>query len=385
MKKTTPKILLSAAVAFVLSLTSIKAQTSGTMIGTVTNPCANNGQITVTVTGLTPPINYTYNNWMVNQNITHSGVSTTTDNLTSISAYHSPWGNANIWQVTASDGTNTAIGSFTLTAPFTFVDSLHVGTCPAQSTLQASGFSGRSSPYSCVWTNQNTFISYNTNPAAVPNGPYVLVVTDNAGCMVSTSSTGSFAINVYTGSSMNLSVTGTAANCTNGTAFVNVSGGVSPYSYLWSNSATTASIGGLTAGNYTCLVTDNIGCQSVAYHYVQQGITINLNQVITNATCLQNNGSIMTFPTGGTAPYTFNWSNFATTSSISGVPGGTNYAVQVTDANSCTQTQFFYVGMTTPINNGHWRNYSLYHSMVHFSFYYYWRKHYQQTCGILFF
>jgi hypothetical protein len=349
MKRTTQNILITATITLVMLCTAgLRAQT---MSGIVVNPCANNGQINVSVTGLTPPISYTYQTWMNSQTIVHANINSTSNSLVNIPAYHSNWANIfNVWVVSASDGTNFATATFTLVPPFSFGDSLQVAACPALSSVQATGFSGGTAPFSCLWTNLNTFLTYNTNPAAVPNGQYSLTVTDNAGCIVSSVVSPSTTINVFSSSGMNFSVTGASANCTNGTASLSVSGGSSPYTFLWSNAATTQNLSGLSSGSYSVQVTDNIGCQGTAYYWVQQALTINLNPVVTNATCLQNNGGVMLFPTGGTGPYSFNWSNMATTQNITAVAGGTSYMVQVTDANGCNATQGIYVGATTPIN-----------------------------------
>src|ERR1035437_8876725 len=49
------------------------------------------------------------------------------------------------------------------------------------------------------------------------------------------------------------------SNKCNGSANVNASGGTLPYTYLWSNGATTSTATGLCAQTYTVTVTDNIG------------------------------------------------------------------------------------------------------------------------------
>ncbi len=343
--KTSIKTTLAAAALFMAGSTLLQAQT---MTGTVLiQPCNNNGQIGVTVTGLTPPISYSYTNWMANQNVVHANINATTDDLQNIAAYQAQWGNANIWSVTASDGTNSASQTFTLTAPFSFADTLNVANCPAQSTLQAT-FIGGTPPFSCAWTNLTTSVVYPGNGIPVPNGPYSLQVTDGAGCMVS-STTFSNGLNVFTNSNISVNINGTAANCTNGTANASASGGTTPYTYLWSNGATAQNLTGLSQGFFTCIVTDAIGCQSTGYYNVSQGVNINVNTTITNATCLQNNGAVTTFVNGGAAPYSFAWSNGATTQNVSSLAGNQQYIAQVTDANGCTGTGYAYVNATTPI------------------------------------
>ena len=47
-----------------------------------------------------------------------------------------------------------------------------------------------------------------------------------------------------------------------GELYASASGGVLPYTYAWSNGATTNSIASLPAGSYTVTVTDNVGTQA---------------------------------------------------------------------------------------------------------------------------
>lgn len=348
MKQFLQRALLLAS-GLIMSNGILQAQT---LVGTIiTQPCNNNGQISVTATGLIPPISYTCNNYMANQSIVHSAVNSLTDVFTNLKAYQNiNYTQFNTWSILASDGVNSA--NVTVILNPAFQDSIKVspGLCPANSTLQAINFLGGTPPYSCVWTNMGNSATYNTNPAFVSNGNYSVVITDGAGCKVSSAPGFSSNINVTSISSIVLTMGGSAANCTNGTASVTgVSGGTPPYTYFWNNSAVSQNISGLTSSSYNCQVTDALGCQTTGYYYVSQAVTITYNSTPTNPTCLQNNGSILSFVTGGTAPYSYFWSNSANTANISGLTAGT-YIVQVTDANGCNGTGYVGLSATTPIN-----------------------------------
>lgn len=110
--------------------------------------------------------------------------------------------------------------------------------------------------------------------------------------------------------------------------------GGSAYSYSWSNSNTTDSIGGLTAGSYTLTVTDTLtGCTVAKTFAITEPATALAATVSYNST----NNSATANPTGGVTPYTYSWNTGQTTKTISGLTTGT-YTVTVTDKNGCTQT-----------------------------------------------
>ncbi|MGD0712384.1 MAG: T9SS type A sorting domain-containing protein [Bacteroidales bacterium] len=72
-------------------------------------------------------------------------------------------------------------------------------------------------------------------------------------------------------------VTNTTSGDSVGAVTLTVSGGVPPYTYFWSNAATTQNISGLSAGTYTVTVTDkNCGTASLS---VTVGVTTNINEI----------------------------------------------------------------------------------------------------------
>jgi hypothetical protein len=122
-----------------------------------------------------------------------------------------------------------------------------------------------------------------------------------------------------------------------GASTVTPSGGTAPYTYAWSNGATSQTANNLPSGSYTVTVTDANGCtdqMSVTINQPQSSLVTTATQV--NVLCYGNpSGSIDLSVSGGTGPYVYSWSNGSTAQDISNVAGG-SYTVTVTDVLGCT-------------------------------------------------
>lgn len=140
---------------------------------------------------------------------------------------------------------------------------------------------------------------------------------------------------------MTQSTTSTDALCVgaaNGTGSITAADGLAPYTYNWSNGATTATTLGLSAGVNYYTVTDATG------NMVMDSVTIGepamaMSAMSTVDMMVSCNGAtdaaVSAMGMNGTAPYSFAWTNGATMDSLMNVGAGT-YAVLVTDANGCT-------------------------------------------------
>jgi hypothetical protein len=179
------------------------------------------------------------------------------------------------------------------------------------------------------------------------NTMYNVVIKDAQSCTVATS--------VYVDAPAPVVVIGHALNvkCAggkSGSILLSVSGGVAPYNYMWSTGAAGPAIGELNGGVYTATVTDFNGCSSVHVYTISEAASpLILNGVITQATDPNTaDGSIDLTVTGGVPPYSFTWSNGASTEDIGSLLSGA-YLITVTDANGCTAASTFILGGPTAI------------------------------------
>lgn len=118
---------------------------------------------------------------------------------------------------------------------------------------------------------------------------------------------------------------------------INVSGGVTPYQYKWSNGAVTQDLVDVKAGHYKALIRDANGCIDSLDATINQSPLLNAEYEVSHITCHgQQSGAVALTITGGVAPYTYKWSNGATSKDISGLTAG-NYSVIITDSKGCQQ------------------------------------------------
>lgn len=197
-------------------------------------------------------------------------------------------------------------------------------------TADANGGTG---PYTYLWSTGETTMSINVSPETSSN--FSVTVTD------SVNDTAAESAIVAVSDPVEVVITVTETSCNggiDGIMFVEASGGMPPYTYLWSIGATTAQVENVPAGAYEVTVSDALGCFFVQSIFVVEPPAIDVNVETTPVICANGTlGSITAQVAGGTAPYTYLWSNGATGPQITDLLQGT-YSLTVTDANGCTET-----------------------------------------------
>jgi gliding motility-associated-like protein len=302
------------------------ALTSSGLVTDVTCFNGNNGNIDVTVSGGTSPYTYTWNN------------GATTEDISGLVA-----GNYNL-SITDANGCISLL-SFTVNQPSALTISSSITDVTCNGLMNGAiniTISGGTSPYLFSWSNAATTEDINSLAA----GSYSVTVTDANSCITNQS----FTISQPSAITVSGSITNTS--CTggnNGAISTTVNGGTGPYTYAWSNGATTSNINGLAIGSYTVTVTDNNSCSQVATFNVTAPSSVTITHTSTNETCFNSNdGSININVSGGSTPYNYSWSNGATTEDISGLDAGT-YTVTVTDNGGCIQTRGITITSPTAI------------------------------------
>ncbi len=190
---------------------------------------------------------------------------------------------------------------------------------------------GGTSPYTFAWTGSRTGATVSDFPAGV----YSVTATDDNGC-VSTSVGFTITEPAVVNASISSSNNPTGCTTANGSATANATGGpTGQLVFLWSNGQTTATATGLGAGTFT--VTATIGtCSATTQVTLNAPAGITLTPVSLATNCAGTNtgfGSVNV--AGGTAPFTFLWSDGRTDQTITNFAPGT-YSITVADAGGCS-------------------------------------------------
>ena len=219
----------------------------------------------------------------------------------------------------------------------TLVNSVDL-TCGGVSTGSIDiAVQGGTLPYQYSWskTGSPIFSATTQDLTGLNAGEYSVLVTDALG------NSDEFSVLIKGPSPLRAIATASPINCNGsatGATYVQVTGGTAPYSYLWSNGATTSTITTIAAGDYSVAVSDSRGCQSIANVTVNQAVALSLTMSGVNINCQGvASGSASVAVTGGNPAYAYSWSNGRTTANITNLLPG-KYFVTVTDAFGCANS-----------------------------------------------
>lgn len=203
-------------------------------------------------------------------------------------------------------------------------------SCPGASDGSATiNLDNATPPFIFLWSNGDTTQTISD----LPGGNYSVTSTDANGCEVVSSVT----IAETPTLSPNATTTDLSGiNSNDGTATATPTGGTPDYTYLWSTGDTDFTIVNLAPGEYTVTVTDMAGCQSVqTVEVLPFNCGLGVDLVASDASCAgANDGQATASPLGGTAPFSYLWSNGAATATITDLAPAT-YEVTITDDSGC--------------------------------------------------
>ncbi|MFO8128334.1 MAG: PKD domain-containing protein [Bacteroidales bacterium] len=288
----------------------------------------SNGQITAQVQGGTPPYDHSWSNGMTGNPVTGLTAGWYTDTVTDVNGCQ-------------------VIDSIELIQPASFIihlDSSDVLCYGGNTGWVSATVTGGTEPYAYEWRMipDATLLGTNDTLWNCTAGYYEFTVTDIYGNVAKDT------IEVVQPDPVLLTFMQSDTICygnSNGWASVTVTGGINPYTYLWSGGTgtTTDSVYNLSPGNYTVTVTDANGCQETGtVSIVENPQLIVTISSLGNSVCYGDSIFLQANPSGGTLPaISYQWTpetdlsspNSASTwaSPLSPV----EYHVQVLDSRGC--------------------------------------------------
>lgn len=305
----------------------------------------SDGQVSTTATGGTQPYSYSWSN----STMVFAANSAVLNNIPS-----------DVYDVVVTDDNGCQVtGSALVDTPTPLIinsSTVQNVECYGESTGSVTvNPLGGTAPYSYVWLNSSgSTVSTGTNTInTLFADDYTVIVTDSKGCQI----TQTYSV-TQPSSPVSIILNGvTDVLCYGeftGEVNIAVTGGTPGYLYNWvdaggSTVATTEDLTNQPYGNYTITVSDIYGCDSTASFYIAQPAdTLFATHVMTPVVCYgESNGSIDVTTTGGTSPYSYEWTNSTyqlstNVEDLNNFPSDTYYMV-ITDLHGCQFLDTFFI------------------------------------------
>ncbi|MEL6254989.1 MAG: T9SS type A sorting domain-containing protein [Bacteroidota bacterium] len=298
---------------------------SATTASTPADCDVTNGTASVTPTG-TAPYTYSWSNGETTASISNLASGQYTVTVT----------DANSCSVTET----VTVGN-TGAAPQITLDNVGWTGCAEDGSGQINlTVTGGSPAYTYAWSSgQDT-----EDLSGLAEGNYQITVTDAAGCIAMQSV--DIAAPPTLSSQVLIQTNNLCPGDNNGSISTTITGGVAPYMISWNTAppVTEGTISNLPAGQYTMMVTDDIGCVKLLNTTITEPPAIGIQFMDSSETAAAAmNGSIEAIASGGTPPYTYSWSNGESTAFIDSLSSA-SYSLTITDANNCVFTDSVQLG-----------------------------------------
>lgn len=311
--------------AFATDTVSVGASPTIALLNLTDASCngGNDGSININTSGGTGTLNIVWSNGILNNNVV-SGLSA---------------GNYNV-VVFDSVGCSSSSG-FTVNEPNPLnlqLTAQNILCFGANNGSIIASTTGGVMPYSYNWSNG---LSNDTINNLSPN-TFIVTVTDGNGCTQINSG------QINQPSALQLNLTSSPVSCNNladGSADATVSGGTSPYTYLWESGAQTANNNKISGGFQAVTITDFNGCTIVDSIFIFEPQPVNVGIFAVGNTSFCTGGSVFLNANPTTYPnyqWRLNGVNISgATQPVYSASVAGNYSVQATDTNGCKGTSTF--------------------------------------------
>ncbi len=296
------------------------------------------GEISVEANGGTPPFTYYWEDDLG----TNMGITIPTASSLTTGTYYIT--------ITDANGCGPVALSQTISEPLAEltvnINEINQPTCNGDSdgSISAIPAGGTMPITNFAWENPISTVNIQT-PAALSAGDYEVTITDSNGC----TATDIFSLNQPDVVDATINITEPSCNGdSDGSATAIASGGNGGFIYHWEDASGLALsdldlVNNIATGTYYLTATDILGCNIETSIFVDQPSVLNLSLSAINASSYGNNdGSATVNPSGGTAPYTYEWEDqtnpgvvISTDQTAINLVTAT-YCVTVTDGNGCT-------------------------------------------------
>jgi len=214
-----------------------------------------------------------------------------------------------------------------------------VANCGDDGTASAS-VSGGTGNISYSWSNGAT----GATATGLEAGTYTVVASDSRGHQLSETVQVQGSTNGPLDAELSEVSSVSCFGEADGSISVQGIGGNGGYSYAWDNGSVGPDIFGLTAGTYTVVVSDALGCESIRSFEVMQPNELVTTITHEDASCQDGDGFVVGFAFGGTPPFSYSLGAVTnSTGTFINVSAGT-YELTTVDAANCQTMDIVIVG-----------------------------------------